>query len=466
MKKNEKKKRSIHEYATCPLGMNSYKPFCECGMNHPKQKIKVFLGLSEISGLYYGLEAGFKQLGIGVTRLDFANHPFKYSQQDKFLVKVFQHCQLNLESSKKVARLLYKGLSVISKLLIFISVLFRHNVFIFSYGTSFFRYLDLPILKFFNKKVIFQFHGSDSRPPYVDGTLIGRHSTSDIAKMTRVKKKQMKIINHYADAIIDIPTMGLFHEKKFINWLQIGLTVSITKKPDLISSNSHTKKSVTILHAPSNPLAKGTAIIEATIKYLAKHGYEIKLIKIDNEPHQKVKEALLACDFVIDQLFADYPMPGFATESAWYGKPTIICGYAKNLWNELLVKDAMPPTLYCHPDELEQSIKKLYEDTPYRLQLGQMAFEFVSRRWSPIEVAKRYLDVIDNKIPLEWYYDPVKINYTHGCCISEVVLKEFLKKYITEEGDTSLMLEDKPSLKKSFLEFAELTDDVKIGGKQ
>ena len=38
---------------------------------------------------------------------------------------------------------------------------------------------------------------------------------------------------------------------------------------------------------------------------------------------------LARCDFVIDQLYSDYPLPGLATEAAWFGKPTVVGGYAQ-----------------------------------------------------------------------------------------------------------------------------------------
>lgn len=425
--------------------------------NHTKpKKMRIFLGLSEVAGFYYGLEQGFKQLGIAVTRFDLGNHPFNYAdKKENLLVRLFQ--KSNFELKKKLwHKIFWKCIALHCKAVLFIWVLFRHDVFIFSYGTSFFRLADLKILKFFRKKILFQFHGSDSRPPYMDGTVIYQQPTNVVAKMTVLKKRQLTFINQYADAIIDIPTMGLFHEKPFINWLRVGLTVSITQAPNYIAQKNKNNE-IKILHAPSHPQAKGTSVIKQTITNLKHAGYPINFIELHNQPHYKVKEALMECDFVIDQLFADYPMPGFATESAWFSKPTIICGYATSLWHESLPDDERPPSYYCHPDELEQAIRLFCDDDKFRTELGKKAHQFVSQHWAPKEVAKRYLRVINNDIPTDWLCFPEHISYIHGCGVSENFLQNFLNKFLTEQGTTALQLHDKPELLGRFNEFVNHT---------
>ena len=38
---------------------------------------------------------------------------------------------------------------------------------------------------------------------------------------------------------------------------------------------------------------------------------------------------------------------------------------------------AFPPVQFCHPDRLEEAIRELISDVPYRLALGKRACEFV-----------------------------------------------------------------------------------------
>lgn len=426
-------------------------------MPNEKQKIRIFMGLSEVSGFYQGLASGFRELGMEVTQIDLANHPYHYSQQkNNFLIRLFHKSQQAIAKKKLLSFLSWKLLALVSKLLIFILLLPRHQVFIFSYGTTFFRLLDLKILKFLNKKIIFQFHGSDSRPPYLDGALIHANSIEEVTLLTLKKKRQIDKINYFADAIIDLPTTGLFHPRKFINWLCLGLTVSQTDQT--LETNLNREK-IHILHAPSNALIKGTLEIEQAITQLQQEGYPIHFSKIQNQPHDQVRTALLDCDLVIDQLFADYPMPGFATESAWLKKPVLICGYAKEMWQQLLSKDLLPPTYYCHPTELIDALKTLCNQSHLRIDLGQQAYHFVSTRWSPKQIAMRYLDIINHQVPEEWYCQPEMLTYVKGCGIEEEKLRDFVKRFIKQGSRAALMLADKPWLENQLEDFAKAASD-------
>lgn len=424
-----------------------------------KKNLKILLGLSEISGFYKGLEEGFRQLGIDVTRIDLSEHPYQYTRNEKPLCKIFRVSMARYRKYSSFKGYCWKFIGICAKGVIFLDALLKYDVFVFSYGTTFFRLHDLRILKLLRKKIIFQFHGSDSRPPFMDGAMIAKYSAVDIAKLTAEKKRHIEMINYYADAIIDIPPMGLFHEKPFINWLYIGIPLHIKQKANVKKENEDTLK---IVHAPSNPVVKGSAIIEKTILHLQEKGYPIELIRVEGQPNQKVLEALQGCDFVIDQLYADYGMPGFATESAWLGKPVIICGYAKTLWQTLLPPTLLPPTHYCHPHELEGAIVKMCEDVSARLTLGKNAFDYVNTYWSPQEVARRYLAVIQEKAPKEWYCDPFDILYVHGCGIEEQRLKVFLKEFIQSFGIDALQLQNKPLLKKRILEFTDILFPVRF----
>lgn len=418
-----------------------------------RKKPRVFLGIAEIAGFYKGLEIGFNQLDYAVTRLDLSNHPFAYSQEKKnFFTKIYLKARKST-STHWLNKKFWKFVAILSRLILFLWYLIRHDIFIFAYGTSFLRLHDLWILKFFKKKIIFQFHGSDSRPPYVDGTMIPNYSMKDISELARSKKGQIKKINRYADGIIDIPPMGLLHERPFINWMYIGLTVSVTSAPP-VSSVGQQGKTIKILHAPSNPTAKGTPKIILAVNKLREEGYPLELILIKNQPNQKVREALQECDFVVDQLYADFGLPGLATEAAWYGKPTIICGYANKLWRDLLSPENLPPSHYCHPLDLEKAIRLLCDDQKLRLNLGHQAFQFVSQKWSPKAIAERYLKIAFNDVPKEWYCDPYVTDYINGCCIEESNLKKYLEEFIAQQGISALQLKDKPNLEKKFLTFS------------
>jgi hypothetical protein len=127
-------------------------------------------------------------------------------------------------------------------------------------------------------------------------------------------------------------------------------------------------------------------------------------------------------------------MPGFVTEAASFGKPAVICGYYFNQIQSLLPPEKIPPSHYCHPDELMAAIEKLVIDKEYRLELGEKARKFVVNNWSPGKVANRFLQLIEGDFPKMWLYDPMNIRYVHGACLSERKAVQIIKSLLSEKG--------------------------------
>ncbi len=265
-------------------------------------------------------------------------------------------------------------------------------------------------------------------------------------------KSNIIAIEKYADAIITQPAISHFHKKKVGNFIAIGHPfTSIT--PDDCTHNN-TSREITILHSPSDPIGKGSAHIRAAIADLKKRGYNINFIEITGKPHQEVIENLQRCDFIVDQVYSDLPMPGFATEAAWFGKPAVIGGYYKNYIHNDCLPEHIPPSLYCHPDEITSAIERLIVDKEYRLELGRRAQEFVRTQCTPEQVARRYLQIIEGTIPEEYMFDPNTIRYVQGYGMPESQSKEIIRNMIEHYGIESLCLSDKPELEQRFREYA------------
>ncbi len=207
---------------------------------------------------------------------------------------------------------------------------------------------------------------------------------------------------------------------------------------------------VHILHAPSRREAKGSDQILRCIEKLKAQGYRINYREMHGVPNSEINRALAECDFVIDQLYSDAPMAGFAAEAASYGKPAIVCGYlGKCVWLDRI------PTYYCHPHELEGAIKEFITKKDLREKIGLAAREFIQNEWGCKNVARKYVTVFKGSVPSPWMYRPTDIRYVHGWGIKEEELRACLRSYIDEYGVSALQLDDKPMLKDSFLRLAE-----------
>jgi glycosyltransferase involved in cell wall biosynthesis len=423
--------------------------------------MKIFMGLGEVSGNYKNLKQGFEKIGVECTFINLSGHKFNYGGDDVpnnlvELAKWLSYKRISTPKSSLFKKIFWSTLQEFTKGILFIWAITKFDVFIFSSYSTFLRFYDYPILKFFNKKIITQFHGSDIRPPYINGKYMSKEvniGVSNSIKLSKKIKKRLEIIEKYADHIISIPPQSQFLKKPFIVRLFLGLSLN---ENSIIQQTFKPNKKIRILHAPSNPHVKGTKDIREAISNLKARGFDFDYIEISGVSNSTVVEEISKSDFVIDQLYSDYPLPRFATEAAMLCKPSIVGGYAQNLWEELLPKDQMPTSIYCLPENIETEIEKLLTDHEFRVQMGEKARGFIERQWDSTKVAIRYLEVIEGKFPDSWLYDPLDINYFKGVGLNEVEIKHTFSSIIDEYGINGLQLNDKKQLEELILRFTKM----------
>lgn len=424
--------------------------------------------MHEIAGYYGQLAKGLREKGCVVTFVGGNEHPFAYEHSKENqtpLAALYERVaalRARTPRKKLFRKLLYVGGSDVLKFLLFFWALMKHDVFIFGFGSSFFRgNLDLPLLRLFGKRVICNIaHGSDARPPYVDGGYLdanGKHLDLHILeKLTKRIKKRCDFIERHADLVLSAPLSCHFIGAPFIDQFQFGLPYSIKLIPE---SSARKEDTLRILHSPSHPQAKGTPRIREAIESLQRKGHDIQLVEVIGQPNSVVLQELANCDFVVDQVYSDTPMAGFATEAAWFGKPAVVGGYGWKILKKHIPQDMFPPSQICHPDAMEEAIEQLVIDEAYRLELGKSARRFVEEKWSAQCVAEKYIRLIDGDIPDEWFANPNDIVYLHGGGLPEEKVREITRNLILFKGVKALQLSHRPELERAFVEFAGLDPD-------
>jgi hypothetical protein len=419
--------------------------------------LRVFIGLREVAGYFSKLNEGFQSLGIDSTFVTTREHAHQYGgDADWMVARAIRYC-VKRYAAASVFKPLWGVAQVALGSLLLMQALLRYDVFVFAYGTSFVLLYDLPLLKLLGKKIIFVYLGTDARPPYLGGSVGGAtdHQTLEkCLRATRSVKRNVERIERYADAIISLPTFGIFQHKAFITHAAIGFPRSIRPTVEPVITRRENTATVRILHSPSKPVLKGTPYIEAAIKNLRDRGYAIEWVTLSGQPNEVVLRELANCDFVVDQLYADWLMPGLATEAALLGKPTLIAGYDLVALQQSLPPAYVPPVHACHPDDIETAIEKLIVDVAYRQDLGQRAQTFVRDNWTATRVAERFLRVINGDIPADWLYDPHHIRFFHGGGVARTQLLPFVRAYIDQYGRAGLYLSDKPEVEQALLDFA------------
>lgn len=424
---------------------------------------RVFLGLLELAGYYSGLRRGLSEIGVDCVHVAMDRTVIdRYTDERSghWILKMVNYYVLiqRLQMSGRIARwLVQRFLAPVIKLVVFMWAIMRYDVFVFGFATSFFNLRDLPVLKLLRKKIIFVFHGSDSRPAYISGNCVHQLTGPNVAaciQTVREQKRRIRIIERYAYACINGSTNSHFHERPFINHNYIGIPVHFEIPLRSERKADSGLRPFRILHAPSKPIPKGTPEIRAAISILQSKGHEIELREITDRPNEEVIAAFQWCDLVVDQVYSDLPFAGFASEAAFAGKPVVVGSYAQAEFVLLAERIGMPTALFIHPEDMGDTIERLIVDRDFRDKCAAEASEFIRRYWSPAAVAGRFLSIINGETPAEWWFDPKNLRYLHGWGAPEAKVSSYVRAFVDCGGVGALQLSDKPELERAFLKFA------------
>ncbi len=427
-------------------------------------QLRIFIGLVEVAGYYGQLSRGLEELGVRTTYVPLNFLKYDYTPPNGLVKLLRRAVQLRTSNRRQkwFVRLWWRIVHYLTLATLFAWAVTTHDVFIFSFKSSFFYFWDLRLLRALNKRVVYVFHGSDSRPPYIGRGAQTRMDPRDIVALARTMKVHIQTIERYADFIVNWPLAAHFHERPIVSFHMIGLPFTAAE----VSPNSIHRTndgSVRIVHAPSAPRFKGTAEIRSAIEQLKSRGHAIDYVELIGKSNSEVLRELSSCDFVVDQLNGDGPISGFGTEAAFFGKPALNGTHTTDAW-EIHGEDNAPLVHHCRnaPAALEGAIEQLIVDKEYRVELGRRAQRFVRSKWTPREVAKRYVQLLTDGPDPSWMFDPNELRYVHGWGPEEH-LKETVRQVIVEGGREALQVADKPELERRFIEFAGLDPDSPQG---
>jgi glycosyltransferase involved in cell wall biosynthesis len=434
----------------------------------PKRAPRVFIGLRDISGYGRGLKLGFDHLGIDSVFLSIGYHHHEYetgnnpawanrlSTASKALGKYF--------TGEWWKRILWIGfVQNLFSIMALPRAIWRYDAFIYISVASFFFFLELPLLKLFRKKIVFVFLGSDTRPVYLNGYVMTKTDRASVLKavlLARVQKYVVWVIDRLADTVVNIPPQAYFHTRPVVSGYHIGFPGDFASHA--IPSPPQASRRVRILHAPSKPGPKGTQEIRRVIDSLRSKGLDFDYVEITGRPHVDVLAEIQRATFVIDELYSDTPLAGFATEAAYFGKPAVVGSYYAEQIKQVVAPVDMPPSLFCDPDLIEAAIERMITDSEFREDLGKRAQRFLHEQWSARLVAERFLSLIDGKVDSTWLFDPYQIRYVEGCGLQREHGSRLIHAIISAHGPGALSLNDKPELLELLKQHANRTAGTQL----
>ena len=278
------------------------------------KKQRVFHGI-----VNYGSQASL--LAMGLRNLDININTKTYTVGDQYQRNTdFEFKKRNSIPSK----LFYHSLVYpLVKLYVF----FYFQTFHFYFGRTLTqKKWDLPLYRFFGKKVVMHYLGDDIRNYKM---LISRYKLPKDHIYVKNEKHHDRIVSQrikreikYVDLFIaSLPTHVDFAKEygldiKNIIPLSLNLeALPFKKQPKIIEE-------IRIIHGTTNRKWKGTLFIEESIKSLIHKGYPINFKIIENITHDQLIKEIENCHIYIDQIsFGWYGAA--ALESMAIGRPTV-----------------------------------------------------------------------------------------------------------------------------------------------
>lgn len=434
-------------------------------MRNTKAAYRILLGPQEIAGTLTRLNDALHDMDIDCDFLRVAEHPFHYPYKHAPNVKPLHakaarvnKAYAHIPRYRIAKKLLYSFRCTWYALRLLWDCIAHYDAFVFIFGSTPFsvmgvfshvawlRYLDLKILHALKKTIVMLYCGDDSRPPYLSGSYDDETLEYSLRRCVRMRHN-VQVCERCASVVVDNPAQAHFHKKPFVKLEAMGMPVddlqrALTAEP----ARPVARDAVTILHCPSNKAAKGTSQIQAIIKNLRAKGHTIEFVQISGRPQAEVLRALADCDIVVDQLYSDRPMASFAIEASKNAKPVAIGGYFCTELQKYYEGIPLPPSCYCLPEQLEETIEKLVCDKAYRLDIGSRAKVFADTVWDAHSYAQRILMLLTNDIPSEWLCDPYTCDYIWGSGLQRDKVTERIQSIYSRYGEAALGIEDKPLL--------------------
>lgn len=397
---------------------------------------RVLLGLSEVGGYYTALAEGLRNFGVDAEVLTLAPHPFDYQEGKAGRLQRFVWSVTR--SSRRVGRV---GLPLegVMRVVLFLCALIRYDTFVFGFRNSFLLGRDLPVLRLAGKRVVSVFHGTDSRPPYLDPVSARGLDAAALYRRTRSVERTALRFERWSHEIVCGPLSAHFFREPVVAFQRIGIPVSAASSPPM-------PEVTRIVHAPSDTGFKGTARIREAIDELREAGFEFDYVELVDRPNAEVLVEIGRSSFVIDQLFTDTNMATFAAEAAARGRGAVVGSSFVEELTEILEPAALRCSRFCSPDDLQPTVRSLLLDRSEIESLGRRAREFVTQTWSVADVAGRLLAVLRDEVPDVWRFDPARIATTAGCLPHEVRLS-LVQGLLDLGGPAALCLDHHPALR-------------------
>ena len=254
--------------------------------------MRIFLGINEVANITNIYAKAFRALGHDSLTAIIQPNPFYPDSKYDFVFKPSEH---NLAYHFRYLRWAW----------LFTKAIINCDIFIFTYGSMLPNWADVFYLKQLGKKLIFVFWGSEIR--YMDffeaqmkelGVLdeyepFIRGIRQQKEELLLSKWKRVYMAEKFGDLILSQPGYGQMQTRPY---MRANIPLELERYRHIVPR----RERPVIIHAPSNPLTKGSDYIQEVMDELYKEGLDFEFQLIQNLPNNELLPILSNADIVID----------------------------------------------------------------------------------------------------------------------------------------------------------------------
>ena len=273
------------------------------------------------------------------------------------------------------------------------NVVKRGLKWIYNAYASLFELRDLPILKKAGKVIAVTWQGDDARQwDYCREHFRFTHATEMEPVYLRKAqdngvRKRIAAFSRYADIIyaLNPDLMHVLPERtQFFPYAHPNLN-----EWQFCGIEANSTRPLRVVHAPSNPLVKGTRFIEEAVATLRSEGIAFEYIKVEGMPNAEARRVYETADILIDQLLAGW-YGGLSGELMALGKPVICYIRQEDLrFLPATMADDLP-IINADPLTITSVLRGVLSMPRTELeQIGRRSRAFMERWHQPEEICRR-----------------------------------------------------------------------------
>lgn len=363
-------------------------------------KSKVFVGPSDNVGFAMYIARALRSAGIYAHSYSFESDPTNYELEADSPHLLFNKSNRTKIEKYYINRFTKWPINFVIRTVLLIKCLLKYNTFIFISPISFYnKNLDLPILRFFGKKLAIVLLGCAERDP-ADPINHGDWGyckiCTDYVKQKgcrcdnlKIKSKKFRRIEKYCDYI--------FAEKDLVNFVKNNHNIFpcyVVADPPKVPGNvlnkfSNTK--IVVAHLPTNNILKGSEYVIEIMDKVCKENPEVEFVTKRMSNKELLTFLETEAHIVIDELHSAYHGL-LAVEAMARG-----CIVLTRVLDYYYKERPELPIISVNPDNLKEVLNILLNDKAKMLDIARRSIDYSNKYHTLQSVGEYYKRILELK---------------------------------------------------------------------